>query len=125
MVSGICDVVVICVVVSVTLSLVVSVVVTVLMGVLSALGAADGFAVVDVAPLISMVLIVSAFGLVVLVVSSLVGGVVLASSRAGLFSAVIATVVVVASLDPAGLTVVVAEFVPFEVLLDSGASVGN
>lgn len=122
MVSTTCEVVVSCVI----LSLVVSVVVTVLMGVLSAFGAADGFAVVDVAPLISIVLIVSAFGLIVLVVSSLVGGVVLRSSRAGLFSAVIATVTVVASLDTAGLIVViVAEFVALEVLLVSGASVGN
>lgn len=127
-VSGICDVVVISVVISVILSLVVSVVVTVLkvlMGVLSAFGAAEGFAVVDVAPLISIVPIVSAFGLVVLVVSSLVGGVVLASSRAGLLSGVIATVIVVASLDPPGLIVVVAELVSLAVPLVPGASVGN
>lgn len=124
-VSNTCNVVVIGVVVSVIISVVVLIVVIVPIGVLSAFGAAEGIAVVDVTPLISIVLIVSAFGLIVLVVSSLVGGVVLASSRAGLLSVVIATVVDEVSLDPVGLIVVAARSVSFDVLLVSGASVGN
>lgn len=124
-VVSVCAVVIVCVVGSVIISVVVSVlivVMVVLMGVLSAFGAKDGLAAVEVAPLISNVLIVSAFGFSVVVVSSLFGEAVLASSRAGR-AVIIASVVVVPSLLPAGLSVV--EFASLELLLVSGASVGN
>lgn len=104
---------VLCVVVSVVFSLVSSVVITEEgIGVLSAFGDKDEPAVVE-PPLMSSVLIVSAFGLVVIVVSSLVG------------ADVIATVAAVLSASSVGLVGAAEVFVSLVVLFVSGARVGN
>lgn len=110
------------VVVSVALSDVVASVPGEVSIVLSALGAREILASVDVSNLISIVLIVSAFGFVVGVVSSLLKGV-LISSREDWSTDGIAVVELSPELE--GFMVVAAALVSFDVLFVSGESVGS